>query len=143
MSAAGSKPREPSRRVHRARVLGASRPATPAESTLDAAFGALADPTRRGVVRLLQARARRAGELAEHLDVTPPALSRHLKVLREAGLVVEEALPEDARVRLYRLDGAAFATARAWLDEVEDHWREQLAAFRDYAERTRRPGPSR
>lgn len=111
------------------------------DERLDAAFAALADPTRRGVLRLLTVESRRAGELAELLQVSPPALSRHLKVLRDAGLVSEQGLADDARVRLYRLEGAALGGAQGWLDEVEAHWRDQLTAFKEYAERTRRPAP--
>lgn len=136
---------------------GASAPrdkkvSRPGPSTLDAAFFALADGTRRAVIRELLHEALRAGELAQRVGMSPPALSRHLRVLREAGLIVEEGVEHDARVRLFNLDHAAFASVRQWLDEVEAHWREQLAAFKDYAEasrataakrRTRRARPPR
>lgn len=109
---------------------------------LDAAFAALADPTRRAVLRALVTQPRRAGELAEQVRMSPPALSRHLRVLRQAGLVVEEGIEADARVRVYRYRPEALATARAWLDEVEQFWGEQLLAFKAHAEgratRTRR-----
>ena len=70
---------------------------------LDATLAALADPTRRRVVELLRERPRRAGELAEAFGVSAPAMSRHLRVLRTRGLVEEERVDEDARVRVYRL----------------------------------------
>ena len=59
-------------------------------AAVDGTLAALADPTRRGVVDLLRRRPRAAGELASALDVSPPALSRHLRVLRKSGLIEEE-----------------------------------------------------
>ena len=105
---------------------------------LDAAFGALADPTRRAVIRALLRKPLRAGELAERVDMSPPALTRHLRVLREAGLIVEEGLEGDARVRVYTVDLNAFAPVKDWLAQVEDLWHEQLQAFKEHAERVRR-----
>jgi DNA-binding transcriptional ArsR family regulator len=111
---------------------------------LEQTFGALADPTRLAVTRLLLDAPRSSGEIAEALSTTRPAMSRHLRVLRRAGLVEERADPGDARVRVYRLRQAPFEDMRAWLDEVEAFWQQQLAAFRDYAESNPRepsPGP--
>jgi DNA-binding transcriptional ArsR family regulator len=120
-------------------VTGASAAAPPTPSTLDRTLTALADPTRRAVIDLLRQRPRRAGELAEAFAMSPPAMSRHLRVLRKTGLVVEDALDEDARVRLYRLRAEPFAELRHWLDEVESFWSDQLSAFAEHAARTRRP----
>lgn len=108
---------------------------------LDRTLAALADPTRRGVVDLLRRRPHRAGELSAALSISAPAMSRHLRVLRETGLV-EEAMdaPEandDARARVYRLRRAPFAQVRQWLDEVEGFWGDQLDAFKAHAEKTR------
>ncbi|MCE9670724.1 metalloregulator ArsR/SmtB family transcription factor [Myxococcus stipitatus] len=108
---------------------------------LDDTFSALADPTRRGVIDLLRKRPRRAGELAAAFDMTPPAMSRHLRVLRQTGLVEEEAVEDDARVKLYRLRPEPFSALRAWLDEVESFWGDQLDAFREHAERRGRKAP--
>jgi DNA-binding transcriptional ArsR family regulator len=105
---------------------------------LDAAFAALADPTRRAVIRALLRKPHRAGELAEQVTMSPPALSRHLRVLRRAGLIVDQSLEEDARVRVFSVDPTAFAPMRDWLGQVEDLWQEQLQAFKAHAERTRR-----
>lgn len=105
---------------------------------VDRTLAALADPTRRGVVELLRKGPRRAGELAIALDVSPPALSRHLRVLRSEGLVEEERQGEDARVRVYRLKPEPFRELRGWLDEVEAFWTDQLDAFKEHAERTRK-----
>jgi DNA-binding transcriptional ArsR family regulator len=110
---------------------------------LDGAFAALADPTRRAVIRALLRKPLRAGELAERVEMSPPALSRHLRVLRQAGLIIEEGLGGDARVRVYTVDVNAFAPVREWIDQMEDIWHEQLQAFKEHAERTaRRPRKS-
>lgn len=89
------------------------------------------------MVEILRDRPRRAGELAEELGSTPAGLSRHLRVLRQAGLVAEEVLPEDARVRMYRLERDRFEELRTWVEEVEAFWTAQLDSFKQHAERTR------
>jgi DNA-binding transcriptional ArsR family regulator len=104
-------------------------------SSLDQTLTALADPTRRGVIDLLRQQPRRAGELAEALLMTRPAMSRHLRVLRRSGLVSESEPAHDARVRLYRLEPGPFAELREWLTEVEGFWGEQLLSFKHHAER--------
>jgi DNA-binding transcriptional ArsR family regulator len=106
-------------------------------ASIDQTFLALADPTRRGVIKLLQKGPLRAGELAEALDMNKPAMTRHLRVLRESGLVHEEGLDEDARVRLYRLRRAPFDDLREWLEDIEAAWALQLDSFKRHAERTR------
>lgn len=106
-------------------------------SDLDHTLTALADPTRRGIVDLLRSSPRRAGELAESLEMSPPALSRHLRVLRKNGLVEEERRGDDARVRVYRLRQEPFSDLRRWLDDVEAFWSAKLDAFKRHAERTR------
>jgi DNA-binding transcriptional ArsR family regulator len=103
-------------------------------ASLDAKFVALADPTRRRVIEVLRKGELRAGELAEAVAMTPPALSRHLRVLRRAGLVVDSGSSEDARIRLYRLEPDAFSRVRRWLDDVESYWDDQLQAFKSHAE---------
>ncbi len=64
-------------------------------------------------------------------------MSRHLRVLRKAGLVEEDELEDDARVRLYRLRHEPFLELRAWLDEVESFWEDQLQSFKEHVERRR------
>lgn len=108
-------------------------------SDLDRTFAALSDRTRRSVVELLHERPRRAGELARALRVSPPAMSRHLRVLRESGLVLEAHPEEDARVRVFTLQPGPFGALRAWVEEVETFWTDQLDAFKAHAERTRGP----
>lgn len=105
---------------------------------VDRTLAALADPTRRRVVDLLRARPRRAGELAEALSMSPPAMSRHLRVLRTGGLVEEDHAGEDARVRVYRLRPEPFDALRRWVEEVERFWTGQLVSFKEHAERTRK-----
>ncbi len=107
-------------------------------SELDRTFAALADPTRRRAVELLSERSWRAGELAEALALTPPAMSRHLRVLRAARLVEEERREEDARVRVYTLRRERFDDLRSWVEEVESFWADQLSSFKAHAERTRK-----
>ncbi len=109
-----------------------------AASALDETLAALADPTRRGVVYLLRKRPRRAGELAAAFRMSPPAMSRHLRVLRKRGLVEEERVDDDARIRLYRLRRERFTELQEWLREVEAFWTDQLGSFKAHAERTRR-----
>jgi DNA-binding transcriptional ArsR family regulator len=109
-------------------------------SDIDRTFAALADPARRGVIELLRTRPRRAGELASSLDMSAPAMSRHLRVLRKSGLVQEEHQGDDARIRMYRLRPERFGELRRWLEDVEAFWAGELAAFKEYAERTRGRG---
>lgn len=107
---------------------------------LDATFGALADPTRRGVVELLRKQPRRASDLADALDASRPAMSRHLRVLRASGLVetTDDAADDaDARERIYRLRKAPFEQLRDWLEQTERFWTVQLDSFKAHVERTR------
>ena len=104
---------------------------------LDETLLALADPTRRRVVDLLRKKPQRAGDLAAALDVSPPRLSRHLRILRKSGLIEDSGVDHDARVSLYRLKPEPFETLKDWLQEVESFWTMELAAFKAHAERTR------
>jgi DNA-binding transcriptional ArsR family regulator len=106
----------------------------PAIADLDAAFAALSDSSRREMIRMLLHKPRRAGELAQSVDMSPQALSRHLRVLRRAGLVAEEGIEDDARVRVYRVHPGAFHPVQHWLAQIEELWRVQLQAFKTYAE---------
>ena len=112
------------------------------KTELNATLSALADRKRRAVIDLLKEQPRRAGEIATALSLTPPALSRHLRVLRRSGLIHEQGVEEDARVRIYHLRKEPFDQLRVWLGEVESFWTGELAAFRDHVEssKTRRKG---
>jgi DNA-binding transcriptional ArsR family regulator len=112
----------------------------PADFQLNAAFGALSDASRREMIRLLLHKPRRAGELAECVDMSPQALSRHLRVLRRAGLVSEHGIEKDARVRIYSIHATAFQPVQDWMAQVEGLWRRQLQAFKAFAENPRRTG---
>lgn len=103
-------------------------------STVDSALFALAEPTRRGIVELLRQRPHRAGELAGALHMTPPALSRHLRILRRSGLITDDEPEHDARVRLYRLEPHGFDSLEGWMESIRSLWSEQLAAFKAHAE---------
>jgi DNA-binding transcriptional ArsR family regulator len=100
-------------------------------------FAALSDPTRCAVIGLLRHEPLCSSAMADALSTSRPMMSRHLRVLREAGLVEEESPNEDARVRVYRLCREPFTNLRSWLDDVEAFWGGQLAAFKAHAERTR------
>jgi DNA-binding transcriptional ArsR family regulator len=93
---------------------------------------ALGDPTRRAIFERLRSGPRAVGELANELPVSRPAVSQHLRVLREAGLVTER---RNGTRRLYRVDPDGVATLRAYFDEF---WNEALAAFKEAAEDERR-----
>jgi DNA-binding transcriptional ArsR family regulator len=102
---------------------------------IDDAFAALADPARRRAVELLAQKPRRAGELADALRVSPATMSKHLRILRDRGLVTEAHPTHDTRVRIYSLRSAPMGDLRAWLDAAERGWTEQLAAFAEHLER--------
>jgi DNA-binding transcriptional ArsR family regulator len=111
------------------------------QADLDRTLVALAEPTRREVIDLLRQGPRRASDIADALSMTRPAMSRHLRVLRKAGLVGEEGIEDDARARVYHLERAPFVALRGWLDEVEAFWGDQLQAFKAHAERKHRGRP--
>jgi DNA-binding transcriptional ArsR family regulator len=90
------------------------------------AFEALADPTRRSIVELLSDGELEAGAIAERFPVSRPAVSRHLRVLREGGLVRAR---EDGRRRLYSLDPAPLAELDAWLARYRGFWTNRLDAL--------------
>lgn len=105
-------------------------------ATIDRTLAALADPHRRHVIDLLRERPHRAGELAQRTGISPPALSRHLRQLRQCGLVSESHPEFDARVRIYTLDPKPMAELKCWLEETEALWSAQLSAFKRHVEST-------
>lgn len=103
-------------------------------SELAPVLTALADPTRRRVVQLLQERPHRAGELAAASGTSAPAMSRHLRVLLQAGIVADERPRDDARARVFWLRPESIAPLREWLDELQAASEEQLASFKRHVE---------
>ena len=89
---------------------------------------ALGDPTRRQVFELLRGGPRSVGELAAQVPVSRPAVSQHLRVLEDAGLVTHR---KNGTRNLYELDGSGVAELRAWVD---DFWDDALARFKAAAE---------
>ncbi|QSQ27570.1 winged helix-turn-helix transcriptional regulator [Pyxidicoccus parkwayensis] len=87
------------------------------------AFTALSDPTRRRIVELLASGERSAGELGESFDISAPAISQHLKVLKEARLVQVRA---EAQRRIYTLDTAGFDELEGWVHRIRGFWNERL-----------------
>jgi DNA-binding transcriptional ArsR family regulator len=110
----------------------------PGDDGLVPVLQALAEPTRLAIVDQLGGGPRRAGELAEANGVSAPTMSKHLRVLLRAGVVVDEREPDDARVRVFRLRPESVVGLRAWLDQLQAQWDDQLEAFRRHVEETRR-----
>jgi DNA-binding transcriptional ArsR family regulator len=98
---------------------------------MEAVATAIADPTRRKVLELVRDRELAAGEIAGEFEISRPAVSRHLRVLRRAGLVTER---RDGRLRLYRADPTPLGELGRWLD---DYWSGRLAALKALAEEDR------
>jgi len=98
------------------------------QKTARASFSALGDPTRREIFERVAERPRAVGDLARGLPVSRPAVSQHLKVLKEAGLVREVAA---GTRRIYSIDPRGIGAMRDWLDK---HWRGALAAFQEFAD---------
>jgi DNA-binding transcriptional ArsR family regulator len=96
---------------------------------------ALGDPVRLRVVEALSRSPERAGDLAVAAGVPAATMSKHLRALLSAGVVTDERDARDARVRVFRLRRESVVAVRAWLDQVQAHWDEQLRAFGVYVER--------
>jgi DNA-binding transcriptional ArsR family regulator len=103
---------------------------------IDVALRALAEPRRRDILALVHDRELPAGEIARRFDVTRPAISQHLAVLREAGLVTERRV---GTRRLYRARPAGAADLRAWLEAFWDDGLTRLKTQAEQRERARTP----
>lgn len=99
---------------------------------MDAALRAIAEPRRREILRLISDREQTAGSIARQFDVTRPAISQHLTVLRDAGLVVER---RDGTRRWYRARPEGTTEIRAWLEAFWDEGLARLAAAAEQEER--------
>jgi DNA-binding transcriptional ArsR family regulator len=100
-------------------------------------FGALADPTRREIVALLAAGERSAGDIAGRFNMAGPSVSRHLRVLRESGVV---SFTQNAQARIYRLEGPALAEAKQWMDAQLDVLRGRFDALETHLDRMKATG---
>ena len=87
------------------------------------------------MVELLSERPHRAGELAEALSVSAPTMSRHLKALKEGGLVAETHPDFDARVRIYALRREGLVAMKAWIESADAMWARQLGSFKEHIEK--------
>lgn len=111
----------------------------------EAAFGALADPTRRAVLDLLRRGSLPAGQIARAFTVSRPAVSKHLRILRQARLVQEE---RKGRNRVYRLNPGPLRAVDTWLDRYRRLWQANLGNLKQFVEarhpagKTRRRGKS-
>jgi DNA-binding transcriptional ArsR family regulator len=94
----------------------------------DEGWDALGDPSRRAIVECLAERPRAVGEIADVLPISRPAVSQHLKVLKDAGLVTDRAA---GTRRVYRLNPAGVAALR---DQLDTFWNRALASYQDVAE---------
>lgn len=103
----------------------------PAGGDLDAVFQALSDPTRRGILRILEEGERATGKIAEEFPVSRPAVSKHLRVLYDAELVTRR---KEGRNRLYALRPEPLAEAYAWLDRYRRLWRGSLEGLKRHLE---------
>ncbi|WP_136661377.1 metalloregulator ArsR/SmtB family transcription factor [Nitratireductor sp. XY-223] len=105
---------------------------------LDAVFAALADPTRRAILTRLSTGEASVGELAAPFDMSQPAISKHLKVLERAGLVVRDI---DRQRRPARLNGTPMAAAVAWLEEFKRFWSSSFDELDGLLEELKRAEP--
>jgi DNA-binding transcriptional ArsR family regulator len=96
-------------------------------------YSAIADPTRRRILDLLAAASRSVGELALPFRMSRPAVSQHLRVLRDAGLVSEH---RSGRQRIYRLEPAGLREVDLWLRSYQRFWQTKFAALGDYLDET-------
>lgn len=101
-------------------------------------FGAIVDPTRREILDALRGGERSAGEIAARFPVSRPAISRHLRVLREAGLVVER---RDSRNRFYAIDPRPLREVDRWLEHYRVFWTARLLDLKRHVEATHHAPP--
>jgi DNA-binding transcriptional ArsR family regulator len=100
----------------------------------DVVFRALADPTRREILRLLRGGQRTVGEIASNFPTSRPAISKHLRLLRSAGLVVTR---ENGTARLCGLNAKPLRAVNEWLQDYETFWRQSLRSLKQHVEEHR------
>ena len=104
-------------------------------SDLDSIFGALADPTRRGILEQLSRGEANVSTLAKPYDVSQPAISKHLRVLERAGLITRTRRGREHHIRV---DPRPIEEARGWMAAYADFWRQQFDAVDDYLKKQRK-----
>ena len=107
-----------------------------APARLDRSFAALADPTRRAILKRLAAGETTVAELAKPFSISAPAISRHLRVLEAASLIRQE---RDGQFRRCRIDPAGLQTAAQWLDFYRQFWGESFEKLDEYLKATHQP----
>jgi DNA-binding transcriptional ArsR family regulator len=108
-------------------------------STTSDAFNAVAEPRRREILSYLAEAERPVGEIVEALGMEQPSVSKHLRVLRDVGLVRMRC---HGRQKLYRTNAAAIRPVHAWAETFERYWQHQLIRVKERAEATVRQGPT-
>ena len=101
---------------------------------MDVAF-AISDPVRRSILMLLRTQPMAAGEIAEYFDISRPAVSRHLRVLRKSGLAVSDVI---GRMRVYRIDTTPLHPLQEWISMLQQPWSAAMDALETEVYRTRR-----
>jgi DNA-binding transcriptional ArsR family regulator len=103
----------------------------PVTRSPEVTFSALADPTRRAVLDLLRQGSQPAGRIAQAFPVSRPAISKHLRVLRSAHLVMEH---REGRHRFYQLNAEPLKAVDSWLDQYRTFWHAQLSGLKAFVE---------
>jgi len=104
-------------------------------TSLDTKLEALADPTRRTIVELLVQQPHRASDLADATGVTRSRMSKHLRILLDAGIARDERPAHDARARIFHLQPNAISDMRRWLEQLQKQWDAQLQSFKEHVEK--------
>ena len=102
--------------------------------TLDVTFMALADPTRRAILMRLAEDEYSVSELAEPFEISLPAISKHLRTLENAGLIVRK---KQGRVHRFQLDAEPMKDAAAWIEKYRTFWENQFDALEKYIQKTK------
>lgn len=102
-------------------------------NSLDSVFSALADPTRRAILECLTAGELSVGQLAEPFDISMPAISKHLRVLEHAGLLVQE---KDGRIRRCHIETEPLKAASDWLEQYSQFWEARFDALATFLQET-------
>ncbi len=105
---------------------------------MESVFEIIAEPKRRAILSLLVSSQRSVGEMESQLRMTQPTVSKHLRVLREAGFVESTV---DAQRRLYRLKPQPFQEVDAWLEQFRRFWSDHLDALERHLDRMEEPSP--